>query len=184
MTNPAAGAPGGAAQENDPGMKMLNQLFDQLAYITTDVDQATTLFRDQFGVPDFQVGEQEVDAEENGRPCKIRMKVAQAMMNGGELEIIEDRGSDTDLFRQKLPTDGSFAVKVHHVQFQITGTYDDWLRYIEEMTRSHPPRLLGAVGDDLRFAFVDEMARLGHNLEYVWFSDRQREKMNHVPKVI
>ena len=164
-------------------MKMLDQLFGQLAYVTTDVDQATALFRGRFGVAEFQVGEQEVDGEENGRPCKIRMKVAQSMMNGGELEIIEDRGSDTDFFRQGLPTDGSFAIKVHHVQFQITGTHDDWLRYMDEMTQADPPRLRGAVGDDLRFAFVDEMARLGHNLEYVWFSDRQREKMKAVPKV-
>ncbi len=164
-------------------MKMLNQLFDQLAYVTTDVERATALFRDDYGVADFQVGEQEVHGEENGRPCTIRMKVAQAMMNGGELEIIEDRGSDTDLFRQGLPIDGSFAVKVHHVQFQITGTHDDWLSYMDEMQQSQPPRLCGAVGDDLRFAFVDRMELLGHNLEYVWFSDKQREKMKAVPKV-
>ena len=105
------------------------------------------------------------------------------MMTGGELEIIEDRGSDTDLFRQGLPTDGSFAVKVHHVQFQITGSQDDWLRYMDEMQRNQFLRLRGGVGDDLRFAFVDTMEALGHNLEYVWFSDKQREKMKIVPKV-
>ena len=30
-------------------MKMLNQLFDQLAYVTTDVERATALFRDRLG---------------------------------------------------------------------------------------------------------------------------------------
>ena len=54
---------------------------------------------------------------------------------------------------------------------------------MDEMGRSQPPRLRGAVGDDLRFAFVDRLETLGHNLEYVWFSDKQREKMKAVPKV-
>ncbi len=148
-------------------MKMMNQLFDQLAYITTDVDRATALFRDRFSVPSFQVGEQIVEAQENGAPCRVSLKVAQAMMDGGELEIIEDRGSDTDLFRKGLPRDGGFGLLMHHVQFRITGSYEDWRRYIDAMEASHPPRLRGGVGDDLRFAFVDEAERLGHHLEYV-----------------
>ena len=80
--------------------------------------------------------------------------------------IIEGRGSDTDLFREGLPVDGGFGLRMHHVQFRITGLYEDWRRYIDAMEASHPPRLCGG-GGELHFAFVDEAERLGHQLEYV-----------------
>ncbi|GJG85898.1 hypothetical protein tb265_10790 [Gemmatimonadetes bacterium T265] len=164
-------------------LELMTGRFDQIAFITTDVDETTALFRDRYGVPRFQVGEQQMQASERGAPVPLSLKVAQVMLDGAELEIIEDTGSGTDFFRRGLPDDGRFAHRLHHVQFQIVGARELWDRHLAALVASHPPRLSGGTGEDLRFAFTDETGVLGINFEYVWFSPAQKKKMESVPGV-
>jgi len=139
----------------------------QVAYVTNDMERALAVFRDQYDVPSFHVFAN--DAPGLVQSDGARLKIALALVGGVEIELIEPQGDSAPLFSDVLPTDGSFAIRFHHIAYRIEGTLADYEGHLASIDgAAHPVVLNGALGDLMRFAYTDERALLGHYVEHVW----------------
>jgi Glyoxalase/Bleomycin resistance protein/Dioxygenase superfamily len=142
----------------------------QIAYVTTDLDRAMAVWRDQFDVPAFHVFTNDMPGLESTHPYQL--KIALANVGGTEIELIEPLHGTASLHAEPLPTDGSFAMRFHHVAMRITGTLADYDAHMASLDPVlHPVVWSGAFADMMRFAYSDERQTLGHYVEHVWFDD-------------
>ena len=139
----------------------------QLAYVTNDMERALAVFRDQYDVPSFHVFSN--DAPGLVQSDGARLKIALALVDGVEIELIEPQGDSAPLFSDILPADGNFAIRFHHVAYRIEGTLPDYEAHLASLDPAvHPVIWHGAMGDVMRYAYTDERALLGHYVEHVW----------------
>ena len=75
----------------------------QNAYVTSDLDRAMAIWRDEFGVSRFHVFEN--DAPGLVSSPEYRMKIALANVGGVEIELIEPLPGQAPLHAEVLPTD-------------------------------------------------------------------------------
>ena len=91
-------------------------------------------------------------------------------IGGVEIELIEPLRGTAPLHAEPLPTDGSFAIRFHHVAMRIDGALADYEAHMASLDPVlHPVVWTGAMGDVMRYAYTDERATLGHYVEHVWF---------------
>lgn len=144
--------------------------FHQIAYVTRDLDAATAMFRECYGIERFFV----LPEMPPGGP---RLRIALASLRGVEIEVIEPI-ADAAIYAD--PLEGvDRPVLLHHVASRIEGTLAQWDAYragLDETVR--PVVFEGGVGDDLRYAYTDERARLGHYLEHLWMSPTLAAQMD------
>jgi hypothetical protein len=144
-----------------------NARHSQNAYVTTDMDQALALWREDFDVSAFYVFTNDAPGMECSHP--YRLKIALANVGGTEIELIEplDRNQ---MYSDILPKDGSFAVRFHHVCMRIDGALAAFEAHMAALDPvKHPVVYSGGMADLMRFAYTDERATLGHFIEHVWF---------------
>lgn len=146
----------------------LNARHSQIAYVTTDLDRALAVWRDQFDVPSFYVFTNDMPGLESSHP--FQLKIALAHVGGVEIELIEPLHGSAPLHAAPLPTDGSFAMRFHHVAMRVEGSLADFEAHMAGLDPAlHPVVWSGRMGDLMRFAYTDERATLGHHIEHVWF---------------
>ena len=137
----------------------------QVAYVTSDITRAQAVFAEDYGVAHFFGFDGQAGGE--GGPA---MKIALANVGGLEIELIEP-GAGAALYADVLPSDGRFAMVLHHLAIRVTGDLDAWTRHRAGLDETrHPVVLEGGLEDELRYVYTDERARLGHYLEHVWMS--------------
>jgi hypothetical protein len=139
----------------------------QLGYVTTDLDRALEElstrfgFEHQFRVPSggatFMVGDEVV-------PWEARF--AMAARGGLIVEVIEPVSGEVEFYRQSLPDDGSFAIRLHHLAMFIEVGDEAW---------ENVAGLLAGAGlafdytmlipGRVRAGYIDARAELGHFLE-------------------
>lgn len=140
----------------------------QIAYVTSDLDRAQAVWRDQYDVPAFFVFTNDSPGLESSHPYQL--KIALANVGGTEIELIEPLHGSAPLFADPLPADGSFALRFHHVAMRIDGGLDDFSAHMASLDpTAHPVVWSGGMGELMRFAYTDERATLGHYVEHVWF---------------
>lgn len=140
----------------------------QNAYVTTDINAAMAIWRDQFGVASFHV----FTNDGPGLECvpQYRMKIALANVGGLEIELIEPFHGQAPLHAATLPIDGSFAMAFHHIALRIDGELADFEAHMASLDPGlHPVVWSGALGNVMRYAYTDERGTLGHYVEHVWF---------------
>ena len=153
-----------------------NAAHSQVAYVTSDLDRALAVFRDDYDVPSFHVFAN--DAPGMVQSDGARLRIALALVGGVEIELIEPQGDSAPLFSQALPGDGSFAIRFHHVAIRIDGTLADFEAHMASLDPArHPVVWHGAIGDVLRYAYTDERAALGHFVEHVWMHPDLRAQL-------
>lgn len=146
-----------------------NAVHSQVAYVTSDIDRALAVFRDDYDVPAFHVFAN--DAPGMVQSDGARLKIALALVGGVEIELIEPQEDSAPLFSAVLPQDGSFAIRFHHVAYRIDGTLADFDAHMASLDAArHPVVWSGSLGDVMRFAYTDERDRLGHYVEHVWMA--------------
>jgi hypothetical protein len=146
----------------------LNAQHSQIAYVTTDLDQALAVWRDEFDVPAFHVFTNDMEGLVSSHPFQLR--IALANVGGIEIELIEPLHGSAPLHAEPLPTDGSFAMCFHHVAMRIEGTLEDFNAHMASLDPVlHPVAWTGSFADLMRYAYTDERATLGHYVEHVWF---------------
>ena len=153
-----------------------NAAHSQVAYVTSDLDRALAVFRDDYDVPSFHVFANDTPGlvQSDG----ARLRIALALVGGVEIELIEPQGDSAPLFSQALPGDGSFAIRFHHVAIRVEGTLADFEAHMASLDPArHPVVWHGAMGDVLRYAYTDERAVLGHFVEHVWMHPDLRAQM-------
>jgi Glyoxalase/Bleomycin resistance protein/Dioxygenase superfamily len=144
-----------------------NARHSQNAYVTTDMDQALALWREDFDVSAFYVFANDAPGMECSHP--YRLKIALANVGGTEIELIEPLDGNS-MYSDILPQDGSFAVRFHHVCMRIEGGLAEFESHMASLDPvRHPVVYSGGMADLMRFAYTDERATLGHFIEHVWF---------------
>ena len=145
-----------------------NARHSQIAYVTSNLDRALAVWRDEYDVPAFYVFTNDGPGLESSHP--FRMRIALANVGGTEIELIEPLDGTAPLHAEALPTDGSFAIRFHHVAMRIEGALADFEAHVASLDPvRHPVVWSGGMGDIMRFAYTDERQTLGHYVEHVWF---------------
>jgi len=148
----------------------------QNAYVTNDLDRAQAIWRDQYGVSEFYVFE-------NNAPGLVsspeyRMKIALANVGGLEIELIEPVPGLAPMHAEVLPDDGSFAMAFHHIAMRIHGDLSGFEEHMASLESvANPVVWRGEMGDVMQFAYTDQRATLGHYVEHVWFDPAMYEQM-------
>ncbi len=151
-------------------------IYSQTAYVTNDMEQALAVFRHQYDVPSFYVFAN--DAPGMVQSDGAQLKIALAIVGGVEIELIEPQGDTAPLFSATLPSDGSFAIRFHHVAYRIEGDLSDFEAHMASIDpEKHPVIWSGSLGDVMRFAYTDERAVIGHYVEHVWMHPDLRLQM-------
>lgn len=147
-----------------------NASHSQNAYVTNDLERAMKIWDERYGVGSFYVFTNDMPGVECSPP--FRMTVALANVGGVEIELIEPIADKAPLHAEVLPSDGSFAMRFHHVAMRIRGELKDFEAHMASIDESvHPVVWTGGMGDVMRYAYTDERASLGHYVEHVWFDD-------------
>ena len=142
-------------------------IYSQTAYVTNDMQQALAVFRDHYDVTSFYVFAN--DAPGMVQSDGAQLKIALAVVGGVEIELIEPQGHTAPMFSAPLPSDGSFAIRFHHIAYRIEGDLSDFEAHMASIdSEKHPVIWSGSLGDVMRFAYTDERALLGHYVEHVW----------------
>jgi len=142
-------------------------IYSQTAYVTNDMQLALAVFRDHYDVTSFYVFAN--DAPGMVQSDGAQLKIALAIVGGVEIELIEPQGDTAPMFSAPLPSDGSFAIRFHHVAYRVEGDLSDFEAHMASIdSEKHPVIWSGSLGDMMRFAYTDERALLGHYVEHVW----------------
>lgn len=141
----------------------------QIAYVTTDMDEALRRMEAAFGLDRYFFIN---TAEQPTHPEQPALRIALVRTAGTEFEIIQPLGYKSEVWGDPLPKDGSFALLFHHIATTVHGTLADFERYRATWDEEkHPVVVDGWAGDDARWFYTDERATLGHFIEHCWFSD-------------
>ncbi|MBB35909.1 MAG: hypothetical protein CME88_00370 [Hirschia sp.] len=147
-----------------------NARHSQIAYVTTDLEKALAIWRDDFDVPSFHVFNNDMPGLESSH--QYELKIALANVGGVEIELIEPLNGTAPMHAEPLPNNGDFAMCFHHVAMRIGGSLEDYEAHIGSLdTDRHPIVWTGGFADMMRFAYTDERSTLGHYIEHVWFDE-------------
>jgi hypothetical protein len=138
----------------------------QLGYVTTDLDRGIAYLGARFGLEHavklpvggtFLAGEREVEFE---------ARFAMAARGGLIVELIEPVAGEVGFYRQLLPDDGSFAVRLHHLATFIETGDAAWSNLgglLREAGLTVDYTLL--IPGRVRAGYVDMREDLGHWIE-------------------
>jgi len=146
-----------------------NASHSQVAYVTNDIEAAAAMMEAQFGAPGFFIFSNVQPGMEQAGGAELRIGLTR--VGGIEIELIEPLGGTAPLFSDVLPDGDGLVVRFHHVCSRIAGPIANWDAHMASIdTDLHPIVFSGALGEDMRFAYTDERATLGHHVEHVWYS--------------
>ncbi len=159
-----------------------NLKYHQMAYVTTDLDEALRRLDAAFGFTKFHV----MNTVDNpSHPNQPALKIALVRTADTEFEVIEPLGFNDAVYSDPLPKDGSFAMLFHHIGVTVHGTLEDFEEYRAGIdTEAHPIVVDGWAEDKVRWFYTDERATVGHYIEHCWFSPEIVALMNSwVPRL-
>lgn len=139
----------------------------QFGYVTTDLDRALDLLSERFGLTrcvtvttegsTFYVGEAAAEWE---------ARFAMGARGGPIVEVIEPIAGPLDFYRRALPSDGSFAVRLHHLAAFVPTGDEEWERIRALLRRSgYDFDYTMVIPGRVRAGYIDCAAELGHLLE-------------------
>jgi catechol 2,3-dioxygenase-like lactoylglutathione lyase family enzyme len=140
----------------------------QIAYITTDMDEALRRLEKAFGLDRYFF----IDTlAQPSYPEQPGLKIALVRTAGTEFEVIQPLGYKDELWSDPLPRTGEFALLFHHIAVTVDGPISEYDRYRAGIDETlHPVVTEGWGGEDARWFYTDERATLGHFVEHCWFS--------------
>jgi hypothetical protein len=139
----------------------------QLGYVTTDLDGATELMADRFGLTDCRRLPSDTATFLAGdRLVPWEVKVAMGARGGLIVELIEPVAGEIDFYTEVLPTGGEFAVRLHHVATYTEPGDAEWDRIRALLAKSNlTVDYTVLIPGRVRAGYVDTRAELGHWLE-------------------
>lgn len=143
---------------------MLDGRYFHKGYVTRNLARAIESLSKLYGMR-FETIEAigKVQTPEGGK--SMEMKLALGWHGNLEYELIEPLSGYVGFYRDMLPDD--HTPRLHHTGLLV----DDWAR-LEAEIAAQGLRVV-ASGDlgEIRYAYVDTRAGLGHYVEYMWMSD-------------
>jgi len=156
-----------------PGDGVLRNDFFQIAYATSDIDRACTLFGERYGIKAFRRLEGQL-------PAGGHIRIELAWAGGAMYELISANGPGSELFTSLLPAEG-FAIRHHHLGYFVHGA-PAW----EALNREFEGRgwVVRSKSDNKGFlqACIVEAPELGHYLEYIFPEQAGIEFFESVPR--
>jgi catechol 2,3-dioxygenase-like lactoylglutathione lyase family enzyme len=148
--------------------------FQQLGYVTRDLDEATAFFQKKLGCGPFALAEHALTADFGGRPRELAMRVALGVVGGRQIEIIQPLSGAVEFYRDGIDYDRHVAI-LHHVAFVVPGPVAAWNRMVDEVRAGGDDFTVMFASDEnpdfqVRFGYVDTRAYYGHFTEYLWWS--------------
>jgi hypothetical protein len=143
----------------------------QIAYVTGDLARGTEMLQTRFGVPPFSCVSLDLNLSTPAAAATI--KVGIAWVGDLQIELIEPVSGAVEVYLAALPHDPS-ALAFHHLAMRVSGDIQSWHRVRGQLAEERIAIEGGR--DDMRFAYLDERATLGHYLEYVWMSESFLER--------
>lgn len=152
----------------------------QLGYVTTDLERAVAQLTDRHGLEHVvRVPSAGAQFFKAGQPAPFEAKFAMGARGGLVVELIEPVAGEVGFYRDALPADGSFAVRLHHLAMFIPTGEQEW------------ERLGGVLADAglqvdytflipgrVRAGYVDTRAELGHFIEVCQIEQEDLDRFN------
>lgn len=150
----------------------------QTAYVTKDVDLAMTQIGSSYRIKNWYRNPEFVMATRDGKTCSFR--VALAFIGDSQIEIIEPTGGDDGIYRDYLRERGS-QLAFHHV----CKAFDTEEQYMENLSwlKREGVNLPVLVANEIAHAcYADFREKLGHYLEFVWYTNEGKAFMKAIPR--
>jgi len=139
----------------------------QLGYVTTDLDRAVDQLGERHGL-DHVVRLPGAGAEffEGDQRVPFDAKFAMAARGGLIIELIEPVSGEVGFYRDSLPSDGSFAVSLHHLAMFIPTGEEEWERLLGVLASAGlRVDYTFLIPGRVRAGYIDTRAELGHFIE-------------------
>ena len=140
----------------------------QLGYVCPDLDRGMDFMREHFGLE--HCVEVPTDTarvlDHNDEEVDWNARIAMGARGGLIIELIEPVAGDVEFYNRFLPSDGSFAVRLHHLATHVPlgdDVWEDIRRLLAESGLRFDHTVL--IPDRVRAGYVDTSAELGHLLE-------------------
>lgn len=140
------------------GHSMLGREHSHSAWVTNDLDRATAIFSERYGVSAFSFIEGDM-------PAGGHIRVAFAWAGGQVLEVICATGPGSEFYTEMLPGDG-FAIRFHHLGF-IVHDEAGWKALEADLKAGDWPIVHQTLTGTFIDAYYIKAPELGHYLEYV-----------------
>ena len=139
----------------------------QFGYVTTDLERSMEILGERYGLEhcvkvttegsSFMVGDQ---------PAEWEARFAMGARGGPIVEVIEPVSGAVDFYRRFLPSDGSFALRFHHLATFVETGDEEWER-IRALLRASDLDFdyTMVIPGRVRAGYIDTSADLGHLLE-------------------
>ena len=139
----------------------------QFGYVTTDLDRAMEVLGERYGLEHcVQVTTDGSSFSVGDEPAEWQARFAMGARGGTIIEVIEPVSGAVDFYRRFLPSDGSFAVRFHHVAAFVETGDQEWERIRGILTAAgHDFDYTMIIPGRVRAGYVDTSAELGHLLE-------------------
>lgn len=157
----------------DPAAGLLRAEHFQMAYATNDIDRAKTVFGERLGIREFR-------QIEGPTPQGGYIKAALAWVGSIMYELIDATGEGSDLYAGRLPRDGAFHIRHHHLGYLIHDQAQ-WDGVLAEAARNGWAVPYRNRNPMLEACFVD-VPELGHYLEYLFPVQAGVDFFNGVPR--
>ena len=157
----------------DPSRGLLHAEHFQIAYVTNDIDRATEVFRERFGVREFR-------ANDNEMPGGTSIAVRSVWIGDRMYEICCGKGPGMELYTDWAREGGDFTLKFHHLGYLILD--DQAWSGLELQIEAGGWRVRTAsdIPGFFRGCYV-EVPELGHFLEFVQPREGLLERLNATP---
>jgi len=142
----------------------------QIAFVTTDLDEAMGLFAETYGIRKFKIKRDVRSAP--GMP-RMSVHIAHAYVGPMMIELIQPAGGEDKLYRDILPID-EFAIRPHHFGFMVRSE-QELERISAALDARNVPIAFGTAQPGIaRAVYADARTTLGHYLEYVYLEPDAR----------
>jgi hypothetical protein len=156
--------------------------FFQIAYVTTDLDQAARAMGALFGIERFQIN-RDVAIETSAGVAQAHF--ALAFVGSQQIEIIQPAGGADGAYRDILPGVG-YALRMHHAGHLATRAAD-WAQIdLAVRTSGYTTPVGGVFRRDevalMHYMYADTRQVIGHYLEFMYQTDAGRDMFAQVPR--
>ncbi len=143
---------------------MLDGQYFHKGYVTRNISRAMEGLSNLYGMR-FECIEASGEVQTQDGPKTIEMKLALGWHGNLEYELIEPLGGYVDFYREMLAEDAT--PRLHHTGVLV----DDWAKLEADIAAHGLPVLVSGDLGEIRYAYVDTSAALGHHIEYMSESD-------------
>jgi hypothetical protein len=146
----------------------------QVGYVTADLDRAIAFLGEKkMGVAAFTLREPDLTVQIKGEQHPLRMRVAVANIGRMQFEVIQPVSGAVEIYTQGIDY-GRSVLAFHHVGIAVSGPIAAWDDMVREVRSNGDDLALSFAFDagpeaQVRFAYVDTRAYLGHYTEYLWW---------------